>query len=131
MNRLKRIPAAKMGALRLKTVSGRGQIPGTGIVHVSLPPRTSHDMIYHRKTHEWFMVIGGRGRGFIGGRRVDFKPGVIVYMPPGVPHQMTTAAESMEALVVFSPPLKLKGAGADVHRAQAPSPSGPAFRRSY
>lgn len=61
------------------------------------------------------MVIKGRGRGVIGGRRVAFKPGVIVYMPPGVPHQMMTGSSPMEALVVFSPPLKLEGRGADVH----------------
>jgi mannose-6-phosphate isomerase-like protein (cupin superfamily) len=118
LSHLKRIPAAKMGPLRLKTVSGPGQIPGAGIFHVSLPPRTSHDMIYHKKTREWFMVVSGRGRGIIGGRSVVFKPGVIVYMPPGVPHRMMTGTESMDALVVFSPPLKLKGRGADVHRAK-------------
>lgn len=114
-----------MGALRLKAVSRLGQIPGAGIIHVSLPPRTSHDMIYHRRTKEWFMVLSGRGRGVIGGRRVNFKPGVIVYMPPGVPHRMMTGKNPMEALVVFSPPLKLKGARSDVHRTAA----RPASRR--
>ena len=107
-----------MGPVRLKEVSAAGQIPGAGAVHVTVPPHSRHDMIYHRKTKEWFMVIKGRGRGVIGGRRVAFKPGVIVYMPPGVPHQMMTASSAMEALVVFTPPLRLGGAGADVHRVE-------------
>jgi mannose-6-phosphate isomerase-like protein (cupin superfamily) len=104
-----------MGALRLKTLSTGKQIPKTGIVHVSLPPRTRHDMLYHRRTREWFLVLKGEGRGVIGSKTVRFKPGVIVYMPPGVPHRMMTDASAMEAIVLFSPPLKLSGSGADVH----------------
>lgn len=110
-------PSIKMGRLRLKVLAGAKQLPATGVMHVRLPPHSRHDLIYHRRTREWFMVLKGKGRGIIGGRRVAFKPGVVVYMPPGVPHQMMTDASEMEALVVFSPPLRLTGPGADIHRA--------------
>lgn len=112
---LGRVRTRSLGPVLLKEVSSAGEIPGAGAVHVTVPARSRHDMIYHRKTKEWFMVIKGRGWGVIGGRRVEFTPGVIVYMPPGVPHQMMTGSSAMEAVVIFSPPLKLKGRGADVH----------------
>lgn len=117
LGRLERIPTQKLGPVRLKAISELGQLPGAAVFHVTVPPRSRHDMILHRRTREWFMVVKGRGRGVIGGRRVTFRPGVIVFMPPGVPHQMMTGSSSMEALVVFSPPLELKGRRADVHRA--------------
>lgn len=117
LDRLARVPVQKMGPVRLKAVSALGQIPGAAVFHVTVPPRSRHEMILHRRTREWFMVVKGRGRGVIGGRRVTFRPGVIVFMPPGVPHQMMTDSASMEAVVVFSPPLKLTGRGTDVYRA--------------
>lgn len=117
LDRLEKIPVHKMGPMRLKAVSALGQLPGAAVFHVAVPPHSRHDMIFHRRTREWFMVVKGRGRGVIGGRRVTFRPGVIVYMPPGVPHQMMTSSSAMEAVVVFSPPLKLSGRGIDVHRA--------------
>ena len=117
MERLERIATHKLGPVRLKAVSERGQLPGASVFHVTVPPRSRHDMILHRRTREWFMVVKGRGRGIIGGRRVTFRPGVIVFMPPGVPHQMITDSVAMEAVVIFSPPLKLSGRGMDVHRA--------------
>jgi len=117
LDRLERIPVHRLGPVRLKAVSALGQIPGAAVFHVTVPPRSRHDMILHRRTREWFMVIKGRGRGVIGGRRVTFRPGVVVFMPPGVPHQMMTGTCAMEAVVVFSPPLNLSGRGIDVHRA--------------
>ncbi|MBI5246264.1 MAG: cupin domain-containing protein [Elusimicrobia bacterium] len=117
MDRLERIATRKLGPVRLKAVSQFGQLPGAAVFHVTVPPRSRHDMIFHRRTREWFMVVKGRGRGVIGRRRVKFRPGVIVFMPPGVPHQMITDASAMEAVVIFSPPLKLSGRGMDVHRA--------------
>lgn len=117
LKRLERLPTQKLGPVRLKAVSELGQVPGAAVFHVTVPPHSRHDMILHRRTREWFMVVKGRGRGVIGGRRVAFRPGVIVFMPPGVPHQMMTGASSMEAMVVFSPPLALTGRRADVHRA--------------
>lgn len=117
LDRLARVPVRKMGPVRLKAVSSIGQIPGAAVFHVTVPPRSRHDMILHRRTREWFMVVKGRGRGIIGGRRVTFRPGVIVFMPPGVPHQMMTGSSAMEAVVVFSPPLKFEGPRMDVVRA--------------
>lgn len=116
LSRLATLREQKMGPVRLKALSFAGQLPGSSVFHVRVPARSRHDMIYHRRTREWFMVTKGRGRGIIGGRRVTFKPGVIVYMPPGVPHQMMTEGEAMEALVIFSPPLALSGPKADLHR---------------
>ena len=116
LTRLDRLTERRMGPIRLRAVSLAGQIPGAAAYHVTVPPRSRHDMIYHRKTREWFIVTKGRGRGIVGGKRVVFKPGVIVYMPPGVPHQMMTGASKMEAVVVFSPPLALTGPKADIHR---------------
>jgi quercetin dioxygenase-like cupin family protein len=115
MTHLAESPKQLMGKLQLRTLSDGMQIPKTGIVHVSLPPRTRHDMLYHRRTREWFMVLKGKGRGVIGGKKIRFSPGVVVYMPPGVPHQMITDGSKMEAVVLFAPPLKLSGKGADVH----------------
>lgn len=117
LDRLERLPTRTLGPVRLKAVSALGQLPGAAVFHVTVPPHSRHDMILHRRTREWFMVVKGRGRGVIGGRRVTFRPGVIVFMPPGVPHQMMTGSSSMEAVVVFSPPLKLTGRGMDIHRA--------------
>lgn len=117
VGRVADFPARKLGRLSLRTLVDGAQLPGTGVMHVRLPPGSRHDPIYHRRTREWFVVLKGRGHGIIDGRRVAFRPGVVVFMPPGVTHQMCAGSSAMEALVLFSPPLKLSGRGADIHPA--------------
>lgn len=60
------------------------------------------------------MILSGKGQGVIGGRLVRFKPGTIVYMPPGMLHQMSTGSSRLEVLVLFSPPLDIRSKKADI-----------------
>lgn len=111
---LKRIPHYCYAKLRIKELSAAGQIPGAGVVHVRLPARYTHVPLFHKRTHEWLMILKGSGRGVIGGRVVRFRPGVIVYIPPGMLHQMGTGSVPVEALAIFSPPLDARKRGADI-----------------
>lgn len=115
-----RIPHFNLSKLRVKDLTRKGQMSALSVVHVTLPPRYTHAPIEHRRTEEWFIVLKGRGQGLIGRRRVRFEPGVVVYMPPGVPHQMGTGARSMEILAVFSPPLDARRKDADIHACHPP-----------
>lgn len=112
---VKRIPHFELAKLRIKDLVQKGRMPSLSVAHVTLPPRYTHAPIEHRRTEEWFIVLKGRGQGLIGRRRVRFEPGTVVYMPPGVPHQMGTGMRSMEILAVFSPPLDARRKDADIH----------------
>lgn len=117
LRHLSRVAPDLMGKLRLKTLSNADEIPRIEIIHVLLPPNTRHALIRHRRTKEWFIVTKGRGTGTVGGKKIVFRPGSIVYMPPGVSHQMSTSKSPMEALAVFSPPLRLGEPRCDVEAA--------------
>lgn len=110
-----RVPAFALSKLRVRNLTGGGEMPALSVVHVTLPPRYTHAPIEHRRTEEWFIVLKGRGQGLIGRRRVRFAPGTIVYMAPGVPHRMGTGRGPMEILAVFSPPLDARRKDADIH----------------
>lgn len=114
VTRLDDVPRFFLSELAVKNLTGRGQMAGLSVVHVKLPPRYSHPPIVHRKTEEWFLVLDGRGHGLIGSRRVEFRPGRVVYMPAGVPHAMSTGAGPLEILAVFSPPLDARKKNADI-----------------
>lgn len=117
-----RIPHFSLSKLRIKNLTRKRQMSSLSVVHVTLPPRYTHAPIEHRRTEEWFVVLKGRGQGLIGRRKVSFEPGTVVYMPPGVPHQMGTGARSMEILAVFSPSLDARRKDADIHACHRPVP---------
>lgn len=109
-----RLPYFHFVKIKVRTLSAGDQIPGVCVVQVVLPPRYDHRPVVHRRTREWMVILRGSGRGKIGRRLVRFKPGVIVYMPPGTPHQMSTGASPLEALVLFTPPIDVKSPKADI-----------------
>ena len=102
--------------LAVRPVSGRAHIPGVGVVHVTLPPRYTHQAIYHRRTREWMFILKGTGNAVLGRRIVRLRPGSIVYIPPGMMHQMSTQSSAIEALVLFSPPMSMDERRMDVCR---------------
>ncbi len=113
--RVEKVAPLRLGRLMLRALTAPGQIPGAQAVHVRLPAGCGHDEVVHRRTKEWFLVLRGTGRGRIDGRAVSFRPGVAVYMPPGVPHRMRAGSSALEALAIFSPPLAPGRPGADLH----------------
>mgnify|MGYP001573293878 FL=1 len=111
---LSEIPFFNFVKLKIKELSGGNQIPGVSIAHVSLPPNYEHVPIFHAKTHEWMFILRGTGKGVVGGKLIRFRPGVMLYMAPGVLHQMSTGNSSLAVLVLFSPPLHVNRKGADI-----------------
>ena len=111
---LGRIPSFPLSRITAKNLTSARQMPGLSVVHVELPPRYTHAPIIHKRTEEWFIVLKGRGHGVIGARRVQFLPGTVVYMPAGVPHQMSADGGALEILAVFSPPLDARRKDADI-----------------
>lgn len=114
VSQLRRMSSYDFARIKVTHLSDERQLPEVGVVHVRLPARYTHRTIVHRKTREWLMILKGRGEGLIGGRTVAFKPGTVVYMPPGTPHRMGTGSVPLEALVVFSPPLDARDPKADI-----------------
>lgn len=72
-------------------------------LRLRIDPHSHFPCIYHRRTAEFFHVLKGRGFGRVGTRRVRFKAGDSVYLPPRTHHDFHTGALAMEALVIFSP----------------------------
>lgn len=112
--RLSRIRAFDFVKLKIKELSAGDHIPGVSIAHVSLPPDYEHVPIFHAKTHEWMFILKGEGKGKVGGKLVRFHPGKMLYMAPGVLHQMSTGKSALDVLVLFSPPLSVDREGADI-----------------
>lgn len=114
VSRLSEREAIDFSKLRIRYLADPSHLPKISVVHVTLPPRYRHPPLCHRRTHEWMMILRGSGKGIVDGRVVRFKPGTILYMAPGVMHQMGTVSTSLEAVVIFSPPLDIKGPKPDI-----------------
>lgn len=72
-------------------------------LRLRIDPNSHFPCIYHQRTAEFFHVLKGRGYGRVGKRRVRFKAGDSLYLPPRTHHDFHTGSSSMEALVIFSP----------------------------
>lgn len=114
VSRLRDMPVIDFAKLKIKYLAKPRHMSKVSVVHVKLPPRYEHVALCHKRTHEWLMILKGSGQGKIDGRVVRFKPGTILYMAPGVLHQMGTKSSPLEALVVFSPPLNIKSKNPDI-----------------
>lgn len=60
---------------------------------------------YHRKTHEWYVILAGTGRMRLGNRRIILRRGLVVYIKPGTKHQPVSKARNpLQILAITSPP---------------------------
>lgn len=62
----------------------------------------------HPQQEEIIYVLAGEGAVLTGGDELRLIPGVGVFIPPGVPHQIRVCGEhSLKLITVFSPPTDL------------------------
>jgi len=60
----------------------------------------------HTTEEEIIYILSGRGAILAGPKEVALKPGVAVYIPPGLAHQMRAdAGEPLRLVTLFSPPV--------------------------
>ena len=57
----------------------------------------------HTLSHETFYVLQGSATFLLGDEKHDGKPGDLIHIPPGVPHQMVAGEEGVRVLMVYSP----------------------------
>ncbi len=50
---------------------------------------------YHKTTTEIYYILSGQGQMFCDDQRIDLKPGVCIYLPPGVRHQVKGHIETI------------------------------------
>ena len=100
----------------------------TSMFDWTLPPRFSTGRHVHRIQEETFYVLEGQCEWQIGNETVRALPGTFVFIPPGVPHNISNSSdEPARVIMTVSPPghehyfeelARLASAGA-LHDAQA------------
>lgn len=106
--RLSRARTKEFHGLKIFQLSPAGAGPFSAL-RITVAPHTDLPAIHHAKMWEFFYVLKGSGYGRVGRRKVRFKAGSHVFIPPRVAHDFHTGADALEALVIFSPrfdPLK-------------------------
>ncbi|MDD5603686.1 MAG: cupin domain-containing protein [Eubacteriales bacterium] len=69
-----------------------------------IPPRSRTDCISH-KEGEMFYICEGRGRMTVGDETRDVAGGTVVWVPPGIRHQLSNEGEEiLKTLWVLCPP---------------------------
>jgi len=81
------------------------EIRGFSIGMVILPPHSSSDLHTHEKTCETWYVVSGTGRITIGDETAELYPGLLIYGPPGVAHQLFNDSIDtvLKALLILNP----------------------------
>jgi quercetin dioxygenase-like cupin family protein len=60
----------------------------------------------HDTQEEILYVLSGQGAIISGEEEIRFEPGVAVYVPPGIPHQIRVDGEdTLRVVTIFSPPV--------------------------
>lgn len=70
------------------------------------PGGTSAAPHSHKVEEEIIYILSGRGAILAGGREICLEPGVAVFIPPGLEHQIRAdGEESIKLVTLFSPPV--------------------------
>ena len=71
------------------------------------PPKTHAPPHVHAKEEEILYVLSGFGRMYFDGEPEEIRPGICIYVPPGVEHSIENLSnEPLRVVYVFSPPVK-------------------------
>lgn len=77
----------------------------TSMFDWTVPPGFATGLHVHRVQEETFFVIDGECVWHVGDRTVRATPGTFLFIPPGVPHNITNASGSAaRVLMTVSPP---------------------------
>lgn len=88
------VPPPGLAAGKLEVVLGVLQPGGQALMHA------------HADLDQAVYVLEGRCRVESEGEAAEMGPGEIVYLPAGVPHQVTATGEkALRVLVIYAPPL--------------------------
>jgi oxalate decarboxylase/phosphoglucose isomerase-like protein (cupin superfamily) len=72
---------------------------------VLLNPGKGHDTHNHPGCEEILYCISGYGKQTVAGQEKELKPGMTIFIPPGIAHStLNTGWEPLKILVVFDPP---------------------------
>ncbi|MCY1541327.1 Cupin domain protein [compost metagenome] len=77
----------------------------TSMFEWTIPPGFSTGLHVHRMQEETFYVLEGECDWQVDGKRVRAKPGTYLFLPPGVPHNISNAGTlPVRVLMTVSPP---------------------------
>lgn len=77
----------------------------TSMFDWTMPPRFSTGLHVHRAQEETFYVLDGECDWQVGDRQIRATPGTFLFIPPGVPHNITNVADRpARVLMTVSPP---------------------------
>ena len=113
---LKEIPSKKLGKMRMRLLPLAGKKFPVSVLHEELPAASETPALYHRKTDEYAIVLRGEATAYLDGRSFKIRKGSLFHIPAGAVHSFKTGRFSIEALSVFSPPLRPEAP--DVHFVQ-------------
>ena len=111
---LERMPVIRMPE-ECRGVSLKGQpmvflVTGPDTNHTSMfdwtiPAGFATGLHVHRVQEETFFVLQGACVWHVGDQRIDATPGTFVFIPPGVPHNITnSSSQPARVLMTVSPP---------------------------
>lgn len=107
--RVHELPEKRFEAVRLRVLGAEvtGLEGKASVVHVRLPARGRHPSVVHPRTHEMVFIVSGRALGTLGRTRMVLRKGDAVSIPAGMRHAFVAGPRGVEALSLFSPPLRV------------------------
>lgn len=95
----------KYAGVRMKLLIGRDTSPTFSTHLVQIAPGAAIGAHDHQDEAEAMYCIAGAGVGQMEGEETLIAPGVTIFAPAGVPHELRNpGAETLEMLCIFSPP---------------------------
>lgn len=100
--------ALRFGVLRLQPLLQNRGLGQASVYHIRLGAGQRAPATYHRRTHEFFLMLGGSVRGRINGRTYVFRQGDCCFLPAGAIHAFHAGKSGARTLAVFFPRLDLR-----------------------
>ncbi len=97
------IPGARFGVSTITQLCEPGDLRAASTAMLDVPSRGEIPSIFHRKTAELVVALSGGARAKVGARLFHLKRGSVLFIPPGVPHDLKAGPSGFKALTVLSP----------------------------
>ena len=80
--------------------------PGMAVDYVAVQKGQHVRLHIHKKAQQLVIIMSGSGEGFLGKEKIKLVKGLVLRIPPTIPHSFHATQEKLEMLAIQTPPIQ-------------------------
>lgn len=80
--------------------------PGMAVDYVAVPKGKHVRLHIHKKAQQLVIIMSGEGEGYLGKEKIKLVKGLVLRIPPAIPHSFHATEADLEMLAIQTPPIQ-------------------------